>query len=298
MRIAHVTDCYLPRLGGIEMQVHDLATRQRAAGHETTVITQTPESAESGTSRPGPAVGRAGSPAPIAQRAVRPFIAGFSASDLLTPRALRPGARARLADLTVLMLPRRAASHAGVPTVGHRPLAVGAHRSAHRYRLGHRRAHRWPVVWSAVSQTAAGQVGQDAGQRPRGRRAPERDRRRAPGDGPGSSTAQHGHDRERHAAHAPQAPDAAAADAQARFATGSRRSIDAARRAHRRRPAARRDGRLSPRARHGELGEHAGPARATRHPADLPSLRPVCRAGRARVVRHRRPGGAHRPDCR
>ncbi len=42
MRIAHVSDCYLPRLGGIEMQVHDLATRQRAAGHETTVITQTP----------------------------------------------------------------------------------------------------------------------------------------------------------------------------------------------------------------------------------------------------------------
>lgn len=40
MRIAHVTDCYLPRLGGIELQVHDLASRQ-AAEHEVTVFTTT-----------------------------------------------------------------------------------------------------------------------------------------------------------------------------------------------------------------------------------------------------------------
>lgn len=44
MRIAHVTDFYLPRLGGIEMHVHDLATRQRAAGHDVEVITATPRS--------------------------------------------------------------------------------------------------------------------------------------------------------------------------------------------------------------------------------------------------------------
>ncbi len=42
MRIAHVTDCYLPRLGGIEMQVHDLALRQQEAGHDVTVYTCTP----------------------------------------------------------------------------------------------------------------------------------------------------------------------------------------------------------------------------------------------------------------
>ncbi len=40
MRIAHVTDCYLPRLGGIELQVHDLASRQ-AAHHDVTVFTIT-----------------------------------------------------------------------------------------------------------------------------------------------------------------------------------------------------------------------------------------------------------------
>jgi glycosyltransferase involved in cell wall biosynthesis len=41
VRIAHVSDCYLPRLGGIEIHVSDLAARQRAAGHEVTVITST-----------------------------------------------------------------------------------------------------------------------------------------------------------------------------------------------------------------------------------------------------------------
>jgi glycosyltransferase involved in cell wall biosynthesis len=42
MKILHVTDCYLPRLGGIETQVHDLARRQRAAGHDVEVVTATP----------------------------------------------------------------------------------------------------------------------------------------------------------------------------------------------------------------------------------------------------------------
>jgi glycosyltransferase involved in cell wall biosynthesis len=36
-----VTDCYLPRLGGIEMHVRDLAERQVAAGHDVTVVTST-----------------------------------------------------------------------------------------------------------------------------------------------------------------------------------------------------------------------------------------------------------------
>jgi len=39
MRIAHVTDYYLPRLGGVEMHIRDLATRQKAAGHDVEVIT-------------------------------------------------------------------------------------------------------------------------------------------------------------------------------------------------------------------------------------------------------------------
>jgi glycosyltransferase involved in cell wall biosynthesis len=39
MRILHVTDTFLPRLGGIELHVSDLATRQQAAGHEVRVLT-------------------------------------------------------------------------------------------------------------------------------------------------------------------------------------------------------------------------------------------------------------------
>lgn len=42
MRVVHVSDCYLPRLGGIEVQVSELATRQRAHGHDVAVITATP----------------------------------------------------------------------------------------------------------------------------------------------------------------------------------------------------------------------------------------------------------------
>ncbi|NUW36526.1 glycosyltransferase family 4 protein [Nonomuraea sp. SMC257] len=41
MRIFHVSDCYLPRLGGIEVQVADLVRMQRQAGHEVEVATAT-----------------------------------------------------------------------------------------------------------------------------------------------------------------------------------------------------------------------------------------------------------------
>ena len=42
MKIALLSDCYLPRLGGIEVQVHDLATRLMGRGHEVVVFTATP----------------------------------------------------------------------------------------------------------------------------------------------------------------------------------------------------------------------------------------------------------------
>ena len=41
LRIVHVSDCYLPRLGGIERQVHDLALIQQNRGHEVQVVTST-----------------------------------------------------------------------------------------------------------------------------------------------------------------------------------------------------------------------------------------------------------------
>lgn len=42
MRIVHISDCYLPRLGGIETQVSELVEMQRNQGHEVFVLTLTP----------------------------------------------------------------------------------------------------------------------------------------------------------------------------------------------------------------------------------------------------------------
>ena len=42
VRIAHVSDCFVPRLGGIEMQVNDLTRRQQQIGLEPEVLTATP----------------------------------------------------------------------------------------------------------------------------------------------------------------------------------------------------------------------------------------------------------------
>lgn len=46
VRIAHVSDCYAPRTGGIETQVGALARAQAGAGHEVCVITATPGDGE------------------------------------------------------------------------------------------------------------------------------------------------------------------------------------------------------------------------------------------------------------
>jgi glycogen synthase len=42
VKVALLTDCYLPRLGGIEVQTHDLAGHLQARGHEVEVFTATP----------------------------------------------------------------------------------------------------------------------------------------------------------------------------------------------------------------------------------------------------------------
>ncbi len=41
LRVGLVSDCYVPQVGGIEMQVHDLAQRLAAAGHDVVVVTPT-----------------------------------------------------------------------------------------------------------------------------------------------------------------------------------------------------------------------------------------------------------------
>jgi glycosyltransferase involved in cell wall biosynthesis len=42
VKVALLSDCYLPRLGGIEVQVHDLAATLTARGHHVEVFTATP----------------------------------------------------------------------------------------------------------------------------------------------------------------------------------------------------------------------------------------------------------------
>ncbi|GAA0939113.1 glycosyltransferase family 4 protein [Actinocorallia libanotica] len=51
-----MSDCYLPRLGGIEVQVDELAAVQRAAGHDVRVVTGTPGPPRDGLVRVGPRV--------------------------------------------------------------------------------------------------------------------------------------------------------------------------------------------------------------------------------------------------
>jgi glycosyltransferase involved in cell wall biosynthesis len=162
MRIAHVSDCYLPRLGGIEMQVHDLATRQRAAGHQTTVITQTPAPAGEGTPVPDPPwVTRV--PSVISQPMIRPFVAGLSAADLLTrDRFDVVHVHASLIS-PFSMLSARAASRAGVPTLVTVHSLWARTGPAPDIAWGIVSHATWPVIWSAVSQTAAGQVGRTLG---------------------------------------------------------------------------------------------------------------------------------------
>jgi phosphatidylinositol alpha 1,6-mannosyltransferase len=46
--IVHVTDCFHPRLGGIETQVGDLATAQQECGETVHIVTATPANGEAG----------------------------------------------------------------------------------------------------------------------------------------------------------------------------------------------------------------------------------------------------------
>lgn len=130
MRIAHVTDCYLPRTGGIELQVRDLAAQQRLAGHDVTVFTSTEGGSADGVRR----VTRQELPALL-----RGFDAVHAHLSLGSPFAWT-GARAgsQLGCPTVITM------HS-VPPPG--PLMWAAGLAAG--------CRRWNVRWTAVSEVAA-----------------------------------------------------------------------------------------------------------------------------------------------
>ena len=115
MRIVHVTDCYLPRMGGIERQVHGLATAQLAAGHQVSVITSVPAAGGSPATRAAalwPADGPAASSVadgPAASSADGP--AAFSADGLAASSA--DGLAAFSADGLAVIRPAGAGGRPG-----------------------------------------------------------------------------------------------------------------------------------------------------------------------------------------
>jgi glycosyltransferase involved in cell wall biosynthesis len=154
VRILHVSDCYTPRVGGIETQVSGLAAAQAAAGHDVDVVTIT---RASGDTDPGPArVHRilepdrpaAGGPRDrlaAVVRAARPDVVHVHGS-LISPLAAAAASlavRARLpAVLTVHSMWGRTA------------------RACYRVADGLTAWRDWPVLWTTVSQASAAAVRQ------------------------------------------------------------------------------------------------------------------------------------------
>lgn len=191
MRILHVTDCYLPRLGGIELQVHDLACRQAAAGHDVTILTTTAgragETVEvvgaGGAGTGGAAVAQGVGPltscadAPV--RVLRAAPTGRYPAEKILYRTTRRGTALLLSEIDrydlvhvhassfspLAFLAAHHASVRGVPSVATvhslwakaTPLFRGADWLAGW--------GDWQVVWSAVSNAAASSIRRIVGRR-------------------------------------------------------------------------------------------------------------------------------------
>lgn len=140
MRVVHVTDGYLPRVGGIELHVRDLVVRQRAAGTEACVLTAT---RPHGVTSADPAwVTRAGAREARAGLAARPPAVVHAHLSVASPFALQVAREAlRRGVPLVLTVHSMWTGWGPVPR-----LALAA--------LGDPRA----AVWSAVSTAAAGAV--------------------------------------------------------------------------------------------------------------------------------------------
>ncbi len=139
-RIAHVTDVFLPRLGGIETHVDDLVRHQRASGLDAEVLT--------------PTSGAHGDPAWVhrmpsvrARRAVTEYDAVHVHLSLWSPYGVSVA---------------RAAMAAGLPTlITLHSMWAGAGGILRLAALASLR--RWPVAWSAVSSAAADALRQSLG---------------------------------------------------------------------------------------------------------------------------------------
>jgi glycogen synthase len=167
VRIVHVTDCYLPLLGGIETQVARLAQQQSEAGHDVAVVCTTPEH----QGAHGVTTGR------VDGVTVHRLAARIPGGYPVHPRAPRHVARLLRAvrpDVVHLhmgvLTPSTQASlrtvvRAGVPAV----LTVhSVWGSAQRWFAALDRVvgwSRWPVLWSAVSELTAAPLRRIVGDR-------------------------------------------------------------------------------------------------------------------------------------
>ncbi|MDQ2757940.1 MAG: glycosyltransferase family 4 protein [Actinomycetota bacterium] len=155
MRVAHVTDFYLPRLGGIEMHVADLSERQQRRGHEVHVITSSPAA--------GPCP--RGSSVPVHR-----VTSHFKRPHALHPLSVREGVAALVrlrpdvvhAHLGVAsplaFFVARAAAQRGIPTVVTVHSMWAGVRPIMRTMDFLGRWSRLPILWTAVSRAAAGPV--------------------------------------------------------------------------------------------------------------------------------------------
>jgi glycosyltransferase involved in cell wall biosynthesis len=153
VKIAHVTDCYEPRLGGIECQVSQLADRQQRAGHTVTVVTCVAGPSATAT---GPEVLR-----PVRASAGRP--SGTQIRYWDTGRQLGAFGRrsfdavhVHLSTFSPLAFgAARASAAKGIPTVVTAHSLLTGWTSAYRALASVSRARTWPVTWTAVSGAAA-----------------------------------------------------------------------------------------------------------------------------------------------
>lgn len=162
MRITHVTDSYLPLLGGIETQVARLAGRQAAAGHDVEVVTTTPGPR-------GPGVGsERDADGVVVHRIAATVPGGFPVHPRSTTHlaaylreAHAGGRRPDVVHLHMgvlaptVQLALRPVTRLGLPAV----LTVHSvwGRWEHAFAALDRavRWSRWPVQWSAVSELTA-----------------------------------------------------------------------------------------------------------------------------------------------
>ncbi|WP_457204086.1 glycosyltransferase family 4 protein [Nocardioides sp. HB32] len=154
MRVLHVTDCYLPRLGGIEVHVSNLAAHQRAEGIDARVVTLTGASLAISDPSWVVRVGRKpGRPATDPSRSV--LSADSDLHDVLVSWApdvvhIHVSVFSPFATLAA-----RRASASGLPTL------VTVHSMWSRLwplpgvAQTLLQLRRWPVQWSAVSDAAA-----------------------------------------------------------------------------------------------------------------------------------------------